>query len=70
MAISKDVQQKNGKVDMDKWAKKYMKTKPWGKTVTGGLGKAKPVKTMSNEDRRNLGLSQDKALEDFDENFK
>lgn len=34
-------------------------------TVYGGTGEAKPVKVMSNEDRRNLGLEEDSALPDY-----
>jgi len=65
MPINKEFKKKNGKVNIDKWAKKYMKTVPWGNTVTGGLGEAKPAKVMSNEDRRKLGVEQDESLDDY-----
>jgi len=65
MAINPEFKKKNGKVDIDKWAKKHMKSVPWGKTVTGGFGDVKPAKVMSNEDRRAMGIEQDPSLPDY-----
>ena len=64
MAINPEFKKKDGKVDVDKWAKKWMKSVPWGKTVTSGYGESKP-NVMSNEDRRKLGVPQDPGLPDY-----
>ena len=49
-----------------KWAAKHL-TDGGGLPIriAGGIGESKPPKVMSNVDRRNLGVEQDPALDDF-----